>query len=100
LASPGPKYIEALLKEFLELGPGATLEKHVPVRAGNFSFDQLAHNGLAIDIEENALVAGLGRLPDAGNFSVSGKNHFKGLAIGRTVCALFPRGKLDTLFAL
>lgn len=57
LAPAGPKYIESLLKKLFEFGAGATLKQHVPVGTCDLGFDQFAHYGFTIDIEENSLVA-------------------------------------------
>ena len=99
-AATGPQYIESFLQELFELWTGTTLQEHVPVGACDLGLDPFTLDGLTIDVEKDTLVAGLRRLPDAGNFRVSGENNLEGFAIGRTVRALLPRGKLDTLFAL
>jgi hypothetical protein len=66
----------------------------------NLGFHLFLYNRNALVVEKDAFLTTLGRLPVAGNLSISGEHNLKGFATGRAVNTLFSRRKFNAYFAL
>ncbi len=66
----------------------------------SLQFSLLRLDGDARCIQQNALLAALGRLPNLGDLRLSGEDDLEGRAVGGAVNALLSWRKLDALFAL
>src|SRR5690606_12535764 len=100
LAATGAQVLETLLEQFLELCTGAALEQHVPVATRSLGLDGLGLDGLALRVEQHALLAGLRRLPRRRHLGVVSEHDVEGRTVGSAIHGLLTRGELNALLAL